>query len=373
MDVVELLKQLIKIDTRNPPGSTEVAAEKIAEIFSFCEVKFYEKEEGKVNVVVEVEKGEPTIMLTSHLDTVPSEDIYLNPVILNGKIYGRGSCDAKASVAAMICAALKAKLSCGLKLAFTCDEEVGGKNGLGFVFEKEKADYVLIGEPTGIDSVGVLQANVLALELKFFGKSGHTAFTDSSEGAIYKASKFLIEKVEEFKKLKGNYENYSKKISELGFEFKLKSWQAVFNPAIISGGIKRNVVAPYCSIKADVRFAPWISLDEIFKILNCDHKVEGFLPAYGFLWDKVDPEKDVLFLNLLKKVIESFGFKPKALFSLGVGDSRHVRKKGIPAFYYGPSGGNIHGDDEFVYIDELLSFVEAYKRLLECAYFSLYY
>ncbi|MCS7122279.1 MAG: M20/M25/M40 family metallo-hydrolase [Archaeoglobaceae archaeon] len=371
MNAVDLLTQLIKIDTRNPPGSTCVAAEKIAEVFSSYKVRFYEKEDKKVSIVVEIEKGEPTLMLTSHLDTVPSEDIYLNPVIVNGKIYGRGACDAKASVAAMMCASLKAKTNCGLKLAFTCDEEIGGKNGLGFVFEKEKADAVIIGEPTGLDSVGVLQANVLALELQFYGESGHTALKDPREGAIYKASKFLIDSVEKFKELKGDFEEYSKKLSEIGFDFYLKSWQTAFNPAIISGGVKRNVVASNCSIKADVRFSPWVSMEEVLKILKCDNYIiEGFLPAYGFLYDGVDFKRDVLLLNLIKKVIESFGLKPKAFFSLGVGDTRHVRKKGVPAFYYGPSGGNIHGDDEFVYLNELLNFVEAYKRTIE--FFKMY-
>ncbi len=369
MRALDILKDLIKIDTRNPPGTTTQAVEYLQNLFSSFNTKIYEKEDDKENIIVEISKGKPELMLTSHLDTVPCSDELLNPVIVNGKLYGRGSCDAKGSVAAMCEAALRLEnVECGLKLAFTADEEVGGVNGLAYVFERERADAVIIGEPTGCDSVGVMQAAVLAIDIEICGKSGHTAMQDASEGAVFKASQYVIDRVKRFRDLRGDFTTFSKFLEELGFEFTIKSWHAVFNPAIIKGGIKRNVVAPKCTIYADVRFAPWISIEDVRKILsdeNVNFRVEGFLQPYGTMCDSVDKSLDISLLKILRDAISSEGLRPKAVFSLGVGDSRHVRKHGVPAFYFGPGGGDLHGENEFVYISELEKAVKIYGSFVK--------
>ena len=368
-DPAKITADLIKIDTRNPPGITTEAVEYLQELFSSYNTRIYRKEDGKENLVVEISEGEPTLMLTSHLDTVPSGDELLNPVIVNGKLYGRGSCDAKGCVAAICAATLGFKdFECGLKLAFTCDEEIGGINGLGYVFEREKADAVLIGEPTGSAIIGALQAAVLAIDLEFIGEAGHTASQDSKEGAIYRASGYIVEKVESFKSLNGEFSRYKEFFDRLGMDFIIKSWHAVFNPSMIKGGVKRNVVAPRCTVGADVRFAPWISIEDVRRELydeNVEFRVEGFLQPYGVLCDNVGVEDDVAFLEIIAEAVRFQGLSPKAVFSLGVGDTRHVRKHGIPAFYLGPGGGNMHGDDEFVYIDELERVCNIYKKVIE--------
>lgn len=366
MDPLQITKDLVKIDTRNPPGKTAEAVEYLSELFSSFEQKVYAKEEGKENLVVYIRKGKPELMLTSHLDTVPAGDELLNPVIVDGKLYGRGSCDAKGCVAA-ICSAAQIEPECGLKLAFTSDEEVGGVNGLGYVFEREKADAVVVGEPTGSDKIGVLQAAVLAIDIEFKGNSGHTASHDAMEGAIYRASQYIVEKVESFRRLEGAYEAYREFFEGLGMDFLLKSWHAVFNPSMIRGGVKRNVVAPKCTVYADVRFAPWISIEDVRRELYADDvefRVEGFLQPYGVKSDRVRLEDDVRLLKIMVEAIVEEGLKPKAVFSLGVGDTRHVRKHGIPAFYLGPGGGNLHGENEFVYVDELYRTAKIYQNII---------
>jgi succinyl-diaminopimelate desuccinylase len=370
MDALDIVRDLIKIDTRNPPGVTTEAADYLQNLFSGYAVKRYVKEEGKDNIVVEISKGKPTIMLTSHLDTVPSDNSLLNPVLVNGKLYGRGSCDAKGSIAAICDAAFSLEnCSVGLKLAFTADEEIGGVNGLGYVFQKEKADFVIIGEPTGSSNIGVLQAAVLAADVVISGVSGHTARQDAKEGAIYRASEYIIKSVEEFQRLRGNFDDYRAFFIQQGFDFAMNSWHAVFNPAIIEGGEKRNMVAGKCTIKADIRFAPWISVESIRKLIQTEFveniRVEGFLQPYGVKYDSVDLQKDLILLHAFKKAVESRGRKVTAVFSLGIGDSRHVRKYGIPAVYFGPGGENLHGDDEFVYVSEIYEASAVYEEVVK--------
>ncbi|MEM1578433.1 MAG: M20 family metallopeptidase [Archaeoglobaceae archaeon] len=367
MDEVEIAKALIKIDTRNPPGDTSQAVDFLEELFSSYKKRVYEKD-GKENLLVEIGSGKKTLMLTSHLDTVPAEDRLLNPIMVNGKLYGRGSCDAKGCIAS-ICAAMNGiEVDFGLKLAFTADEEVGGKNGLKHVFERERADAVVIGEPTCCNSVTVLQGCVLALDISFNGKDGHTASRDACEGAIFRSAMFIAKNVEKFKKISGNYEVYRQIFDSMDTEFIIKTWEAVFNPAIIKGGIKRNIVPSKCEISADLRFAPWISVDEILSSLQeegVEIKVSGFLPAYGILADTVKLEDDLKVLKIIFEAIREENLKPRAVFSLGVGDTRHVRKFGVPAFYFGPGGGNLHAEDEFVYVSELRTASKIYRRIIE--------
>ena len=368
-DPLKITKDLIKIDTRNPPGVTDKAVEYLQSLFSSYKTKIYKKNPEKPNLVIEISKGKPVLMLTSHLDTVPCEDKLLNPIIVNGKLYGRGACDAKGCVAATCHAALNANPSIGLKLAFTDDEEFGRVNGLGCVFPMGRADYVILGEPTGMDRIGVMQAMVISLDLIVKGESGHTASHDVRKGAIYKASKYIMEIVDTFSTLRGGYDRFKEFFEKIGMDFVIKG-HAVFNPAIIKGGIKRNVVANKCEINADIRISPWIDAKNVRKMLNyldLDVKVNGILKPYGMLVDDVKLEDDLKLLNLLKSIV-SKKVKPKAVCSLGVGDSRYVRKYGISAFYYGPGGDStLHSDNEYVKIDELYGVAEVYKEVIETA------
>jgi succinyl-diaminopimelate desuccinylase len=368
MNPVELTKELIKIDSRNPPGDTTDVVEYLESLFSIYNTKILEKEEGKPNLIVYISKGSE-LMLNSHVDTVPSSDSLLNPVTINGKLYGRGACDAKGCVAVIISAIQDFEPEYGLKLVFSSDEEVGGVNGLGYVFEREQADYVLIGEPFGCDRIGIIQSAVVSADIFIKGKSGHTATTPAVEGAVYKASEYIMRVVGDFLSLKGNFNQFEKMIRNLGLDFEIRGvGQAVFNPAMIQGGIKRNIVSPECTISADIRFMPWIHQDEIRKILSHDcaeFKVNGVLKPFGFGVDDVDMQKDKTLLNMLIMAIKANGLKPTGVCSLGVGDTRHVRKYGVPAFYYGPRGDGLHGDNEFVWIEELYKSTKVLRTFLE--------
>ncbi len=368
-DPLELTKDLIKIDSRNPPGLTTDIVEFLESIFSSYKTKIIEKVEGKPNLIVEISKGKPELMLTSHMDTVPAKEALLNPVVVDGKLYGRGACDAKGCIASIVNASLSltSPPECGLKLAFTSDEEIGGVNGLGFVFDRMKSDYVIIGEPFGADRIGVLQAGVVSADIVVRGNSGHTATQDVRGGAIYKASEYIVRVVKDVSSLSGDYKAYHKRFKEIGLELEFRGTNhAVFNPALIKGGVKRNVVAPKCEIQCDVRFAPWIPHERIREVLagDVEFKINGVLKPYGLFIDDVDLERDVQFLQLLINSIESKGLKAHGVCSIGVGDTRHVRKHGIPAFYYGPKGYGLHGDNEYVIIDELYTTSDVLREII---------
>ncbi len=372
MDAVKILSDLIRIDTRNPPGYTSEAVNYLENLFSSFNRKVV-GEKGKENLIVEISKGKPEFLFTSHLDTVPCDESMLKPKIEDGKVYGRGSCDAKGCIASIISAfyEFEKEGEIGLKLAFTADEEIGGKLGLGMVMKNLNPDYVIIGEPFGSDKIGIAQAHVISARIEVFGESGHTATADVKKGAIYKASKFIIDTIEIVSKINGGREDYFKKIEEIGLEVEYRgNGDVVFNPSIIRGGIKRNVVPEKCEIEADVRIAPWLSPESLrnyFSYKDIDVKILGYLRAFGYCLDAVNKKRDLELIELIRRAIEIEGLKAKAVVSLGVGDIRHVRYKGIPAFYLGPKGENLHGRNEFVYINEITRVSKIYRNIAELA------
>ncbi len=367
MDSLQILKNLIEIDTRNPPGNTENAVEYLEGLFSSYRTRVV-GEDGKLNLIVDISKGNPHFLFTSHLDTVPCDESMLTPRIEDGRVYGRGSCDAKGCVAAIVSAFHGFESEAGIKLAFTADEEIGGRLGLGRVMNHVNPDYVIVGEPFGCDRIGVAQATVVSLNLIVHGRSGHTAIADIKEGAVYRASKLITELVDKFEGMRGRRDEYLSRLESLGLEVEYRgNGDAVFNPSIVRAGIKRNVVPERCVVEADVRFAPWIDVDSVrenFHLDNVDVFITGFLRSFGFSLDSVPYERDRKLIEIMAKAIKQEGVSPKAVVTLGVGDIRHVRNRGIPAFYLGPGGDGLHSDGEFVYIDEIYSTVRIYRNIV---------
>ena len=113
-ETIELLRNLIAQRTVNPPGEEEKAAQVLEEFLRAHGVSAerYDVEPGRPNLLCRVEgrRVGRSMLLTSHMDVVAPGRLDLwthdpfEPYIVGGKLYGRGSCDAKASLAAMAAA-----------------------------------------------------------------------------------------------------------------------------------------------------------------------------------------------------------------------------------------------------------------------------
>ena len=132
-----ILERLVEINTSNPPGGEQLAAEYLANFlteFGFsCTIQVVDT--GRANIIAELRKGSgPTLLYNGHLDVVPAgRDWSFPPFKLtqqDGKLFGRGSCDMKSGVAAMCAAAAciaKSRFSGTLRLLFVADEERGNQ------------------------------------------------------------------------------------------------------------------------------------------------------------------------------------------------------------------------------------------------------
>ena len=164
--LVGRLETLVRTPSENPPGEEAAAAAVVA---TQCdelglEVATYEAEPGRPSVVARRAFGDgPLVCFCSHIDVVPAgdpsaweHDPYAADVV-DGRMHGRGSSDAKGPIAAALeaVAALESRageLSGTLELALVADEEAMGFKGAGYLVEEEllRPHTVVIGEPTSL-------------------------------------------------------------------------------------------------------------------------------------------------------------------------------------------------------------------------------
>ena len=178
MNAVELLREVIRIPSESKQEDAVVARLESA----MLELGLAPKKTGR-NLTATLDGGHgPLLLLNSHTDTVPVGQGWtrapLRADIEEGKIYGRGSNDAKGCLIAMILGAQKAFASNAPKgkvlIAASCEEEVLGQGLEVLLPTLPRPDAAVVGEPTGLKAA-VAQKGLLLLEIIAKGRSAHAA------------------------------------------------------------------------------------------------------------------------------------------------------------------------------------------------------
>lgn len=381
-EIVDFTGQLIKTPSENPPGDEESVANVIIEKMKnldITEIEKLEKEKGRPNVLAWVRgrRDRPLLMLNAHIDTKPvgeEKEWRVDPFsaeIIDGEMYGRGTCDMKAAAAAMIMAAglikkVKAQLNGSLLLAMTADEEAGGSFGVEWLILERglKADAAIVGEPSGIDTsfefLNLASRGVFCFDLDVHGTQMHSSLSDLKGGinASVKLSNILSRMQSE---LKLAYEPHP-----------LYPQGVTINPGVfINGGVYYGVVPGLCTAGNDIRILPGMLKEQIIK------DVDSFLD----MLKGEDPELKVqakprVFVEpmeisseepIVQACIEAyqnvFGYKPKiGGYPAGV-DARFMVNQGkfpaVPAF--GPGLLPIsHGPNERVPVIDIIRATKVY-------------
>ena len=217
-EAVELLSQLIRIDTVNPPGNEGPAQELIAGILGDAgfECEVLEAEPGRPNLIARLPgEGEgPVLGFLSHVDTVPAnpEEWTFSPWsgdVRDGFVLGRGGQDMKDQVATEVAAAAHLARSGWrpergeLKVIVTADEEMGAHLGARWLCEthpeKVRADLV-VNEGGGamfeVDgqrfySVAVGEKGIFRFKLRARGRAGHGSVPSLGDNALLRLAPIL--------------------------------------------------------------------------------------------------------------------------------------------------------------------------------------
>ncbi len=245
---VALLQDLVRIPS--PSGQEDAVVARLEEAFRTLGWK---PERAGRNLTALLDGGEgPLLLLNSHTDTVPvGEEWTKDPLAANiedGRIYGRGSNDAKGCLTAMILGAAAAFEKNAPKgrvlLAASCEEEVLGQGLEKLLPSLPKPDAAVVGEPTGLKPA-VAQKGLIVLEITAHGRSAHAAHGGGVNAIGISARDVLA-------------------LSGLAFD---KSHSALGRPSLnvtqIAGGTRHNVIPDRCKLVVDIRTTPDYSVDEI--------------------------------------------------------------------------------------------------------------
>jgi len=322
--------------------------------------------DGRENIIALVEgrSGSETIMLCAHMDTVSGEGMRLpfTPIVKEGKVYGRGACDTKASIAAMLTSIMKSTTTGRIKktvmFAATVDEEytATGAVVLRDWLKEQKfglPNLCIVGEPTEL-KVATAHKGFIRFHIRTFGKSAHSSQPHMGINAIYRMAK-LIPLIEKY----SNEVLANLRHPTLG--------APTISANVIKGGHAPNVIPDVCEIFVDYRTLPsqdpmdaWKKLKEyIMASPDIDFQVEFEQPE---IIDSGMETPDVPSVaTLIKLVKEVLGEAQRVGVPYST-DASKFASIGIPSVVFGPGSiAQAHSSEEFVEVEQ----VEAYASIIE--------
>ena len=318
----------------------------------------YHESNGYRSLVAGQESSEaPEILLCGHIDVIehPNPDSY-HSTIRNGRIYGPGAGDMKGADAVMLelfrtLHTRHAGISLGL--ALTSDEERGGADGVRFLIQEAglQAGIVIVPDGGSLNEVTIEEKGVLHLRVQRHGHSAHGARPWLGTNAL----ELLLERLAD---LRSHFaENWPiDKTADHGHWYPTCSLNIVQTPNESS-----NRIPSEASATLDIRFPPPHTvggmLDNIASILGADCYLEPLMTAEPC---HLDP--DPIFCEITESIT---GAPVKLIRAAGASDSRFFRQAGIPVNLSRPLVGNLHGEDEWLDIDSMVTYYRICERYIE--------
>ena len=321
-----------------------------------------------IGIIGKIGEGPRSLMFHSHIDTVPPANIEqwdndpFTPVQSGGKLYGLGACDDKGSLGAMLAAfetlaERRSELGGTLIMAAVGAEERGGLGTQTLVAEEERAEAVVLGEPTMAEpKIG--HKGVLRLEIITNGVSAHASTPKEGVNAISHMAALIPGLDELAEKVALKTEQYT--------------GQASMAVTTIQGGTALNVIPSSCSISIDRRLVPGEGEHEATEAvhrvireckkripeLNTEVKRVRCVPAA-----LTEPESPIVSMALeiagdeLEKRLGPAGFSACC-------DMAYLKQAGMPVVILGPGDvGMAHKMNEYVDIASLSAAANIYARI----------
>ncbi|MCA9039634.1 MAG: M20 family metallopeptidase [Planctomycetaceae bacterium] len=334
---------------------------------------------GRANVIAlcRAPGATKTILLDAHQDTVPVEGMTIppfEPTEKEGRIYGRGACDVKGGMAAMLSAFLRLCKADNppanhVLLSLSCDEEatLGGIQSLADDWLKtathpvdvdpllyQRPDIAIIAEPTELDVINA-HKGVVRWKIVTSGRACHSSVPDQGTNAIYRMGQVLRV-----------LEDYAQLLPTIA-EAHPRLGPATISVGVIKGGASVNIVADHCEIEIDRRLIPGEEGDaarqNLFEYLNSqlDFEIEFTEP-----WVNVPPLADAdngqLCSNLLKTIEPIAGSHNEIAVPFGTHASP-IAAAGVPSVVFGPGSiAQAHTKDEWIEIEQLEQATEIYYQ-----------
>lgn len=373
MHVSRICSDLVKIQSENPPNRT---GEVIAYIRDFLEslgIRSSTCGNGQeMDNLVALQKN-ARLMFCGHVDVVPALDTgWSRPpfsgAIEEGYVWGRGATDMKGGCAAILAACQEfANNDCGIpaSLAFVCDEETGGENGIRYLLSHNLLHPCdcIVAEPTPARHPNIGQKGLCRLSLAFEGVPAHGSLYPSvGVSAIMEAMSLLSYMMEihstEYPVDETLREIIDHSSAVLGQEFRMTGAstilkQMTFNPGVIGGGEKSNVVAQHCDLELEMRI-PWgCSIPDLLAGIAAHAPCAAMTTHESFTPSITDPKSPLVTITC-EEVERVYGGRVFPIVQWAASDARHLRKCGFSVIEYGPGEIScLHAVNERTPVDSL--------------------
>ena len=373
MDVSRICSELVAIRSENPPGHTAEVIEYIRTFLDNLGIKsgITGTDSGQCNLVTKGLGNQ--LLFCGHVDVVPALDEgWAHPPfsgsVHEGYVWGRGATDMKGGVASLLCACeklVKQGRELPAILAFVCDEETGGENGMRHLLVKKILMPMdcLIAEPSPARHPSIGQKGLCRLEMKFLGTPAHgSLFPAVGVSAIMEAMS-LLEYVKGLHEKEYPVDDRIKEIIDrsskvLEGEFRIHDVSNVlkklmYNPGVISGGEKSNVVAQHCDLDLELR-VPWgCSISELIEGIKYQARHATIISQEIHDPSITDPSCRLVKVTC-NEIERVQGGKVFPIVQWAASDARHLRRCGFNVIEYGPGEvSTLHAVNERVTIDSL--------------------
>ena len=361
-ELLELCRDLIRIKNQSPIDSQAPA---IAFVRDYLAQAGIETEEivgdgGEDYPVVYAQMGDPTgfrVVLNGHVDVVPVGQLSgwdFDPFgadMHDGKIFGRGASDMKCGLAVLLFTMkmLKqsgAELKGDIRLHMVCDEEIAGSGTKWFCENgyADGADAVMVGEPTGHETIEIGQKGILHLTLTAHGVPGHGSTNNyKGDNAIVKLARVLVN-IDQIISVPGHFLPEHARAVENSRIVAERTIPAEgvgnvvdhisCNVGIIQGGGKINQVPDLATAQIDVRLPYGTDRDEVVAAVErviAESGVEGVEPTFEWITEgNVTSDTCTLVTSLKKNIEEGLGRGVPAGIPVGVERCGELPPAGMP-------------------------------------------
>ncbi len=421
-EVVELCRDLIRIDTSNPTSNERAAAEYVAGKLEEVglQTQLFESAPGRASVVTRVEgadRSRPALLIHGHLDVVPADasDWAVDPFageIRDGCLWGRGAVDMK-DMDAMTLAVVRDRLRSGRKpprdlvLAFVADEEAGGTYGAKWLVENQPE--VFEGCTEAISEVGgfsftvsndlrlylieTAQKGMAWMRLTARGRAGHGSMINDDNAVTTlceavarvgrakleirptKTVQAFLDEVSDALGIELDPDDLEATVAKLGPIARIigATLRNTVNPTQLEAGYKVNVIPQTATAYVDGRFLPGYEKEfetELDDLLGPDITREYVNHDIALETDFDGALVDAMAAALKA---EDAGARPVPYCLSGGTDAKHFSRLGMRCFGFSPLrlppdldfSGMFHGVDERVPLESLAFGVRVLDRFLD--------
>lgn len=365
--LIQTLTQLVQIESINPSLVPSGSGEgKIAQYISETlndlklEVAIHEAAPGRASTVgiLKGSGGGRSLMLNGHIDTVGVAGMPepFSAAVRDGKLYGRGACDMKGSVAACM-AAIKALVDAGIALkgdvmvAAVADEEYASI-GTADIIDRYQLDGAIVTEPTQM-RLCLAHKGFVWLEVETFGRAAHGSRYNEGIDANMRMGRFLagLDKLEQ--------------------DLRSQAGHALVGPpsvhaAMIQGGTELSAYAANCKLKVERRTIPNENAAQAAAELQAIiDELTALDPAFKaevntlFVRDPFEVSAESGIVQAVgKAATRVLGYQPDQIGETYWADAALLSTAGVETMMLGPVGAGLHAKEEWVDLQSLLDLAQ---------------